>query len=99
MTFVQPELPLEWDTMTYDHYTVEIRKGPEFDESQVLRTHNVKTVDDALGLIEGFRDTYNQRNGVSWQDDEVNAEGKLYGLAGGEVYVISCTPPLTTELQ
>ena len=84
---------------THDHYTVAIAAGPMHEE-KVLRTHDVTTVDDALGLIEGFRDTYNQRNNVTWQDDEVNAEGKLYGLApGGDVYVISCTPPLTTDLQ
>lgn len=95
--YEQPELPLEW--ATYDHYTVEIRRGPLFDE-QAIRTHRAESRDDALNLIEGMRDTYGQRENVTWQAEEVDGVGKLYGLApGGEVYVISVIPPLTTELS
>jgi hypothetical protein len=96
MPELQPELPLEF--ATYDHYTVELHKGPMHDE-KLVRSHEARTVRDAESLIEALRDTANQREGVSWQFEEVNAEGKLYGLApGGVVYVISVVPPLTTAL-
>ena len=96
MSDLQPELDLEFHT--YDHYTVELRVGPLHDE-KVVRTHEAKSVKDAESLIEALRDTANQRDGVAWQFEEVNAEGKLYGLApGGVIYVISVVPPLTTAL-
>ena len=96
MSDLQPELDLEFHT--YDHYTVELRRGPMHDE-KVVRHHEAKSVKDAEALIEGLRDSANQRDGVSWQFEEVNAEGKLYGLApGGVVYLISVVPPLTTAL-
>ena len=96
MTFTQPELPLEWAPVA-DHFTIELRKGPMHDEL-VIRRHEAKTRADAEKLVEGLRDTYNQRDGVSWQYEEVNAEGKLYGLgAGGMVYVIAVDPPFARE--
>jgi hypothetical protein len=92
----QPELPLEY--ASYDHYTIELRKGPLYEETTV-RSHEAKTVADAENFVEALRDTANQRDGVSWQFEEVNPEGKLYGLApGGVVYQISVTPPLSTPL-
>lgn len=97
MSDLQPELPLEF--ATYDHYTVELRRGPIHAE-ETVRHHEVQTVPEAEALIEGLRDTANQREGVTWQFEEVNAEGKLYGLApGGVVYVISVVPSLTTPLS
>lgn len=92
----QPELPLEWPP--YDHYKVEIRSGPLFEEG-ALRTHKAESVEDAVNLIEGLRDTYAARAEVVWQADEVNGEGKLHGLAPeGVVWLIQVTPPLTTPL-
>lgn len=61
----------------------------------VTRKHEASTAADASKLIEGIRDTCSQRDGVSWQYEEPNAEGKLYGLGpGGLVYQIVVSPPL-----
>ena len=91
-----PELPLEW--LPYDHYKVEIRNGPLFEE-KALRSHKAESVADAVSLIEGLRDTYAARAEVVWQAEEVNGEGKLFGLAPeGVVWVIQVTPPLSTPL-
>jgi hypothetical protein len=92
-------MPLEWAEEKYDHYTVEIRRGPQNAE-ETVRSHKANTVDDALRFIEGLRDTFNQRDDVAWKTEEVNDQGTMYGLApGGEVYVIQVTPPLTVELS
>jgi hypothetical protein len=94
---IQAELPLEH--ATYDHYTIELRKGPVHDEL-TIRQHTAKSVEDAERLIEGLRDTYNARDGVSWQYEEVQADGNLYGMGkGGMVYLITVVPPLTTPLS
>ena len=91
----QPDPSIEWP---YDHYVVEIRHGPLFEESP-LRTHRALTVEDAVNLIEGLRTTYGSRAEITWQAEEVNDEGKLYGLASDQtVYMISVIPPLTTQL-
>jgi hypothetical protein len=91
---IQPELPLDWPVPA-ESYTVEIRRGPQFAEAEVLRSHTVKSPEDAYGMVEGLRDTYNQRHDVSWQTEEPNADGQMYGLGpGGEVYVIAVSPPL-----
>jgi hypothetical protein len=97
MTFEQPELPLEFQT--YPHYQIEIRKGQQHDE-EVLREHKATSVEDAENLIEGLRDAYTGRDDVTWRDEEVDPQGKLYGLSpDGVVYVISVTPPLTVKLN
>ena len=59
----QDELPLEWPS--YDHYTIEIRKGPLHAE-ETLRTHTAADIDAALNLIDGLRETYMQREDVAW---------------------------------
>ena len=98
MSQEQPELPLEVEAR-YDHYTVEIRRGPQYGEG-TIRSHKATSVEDALRFIEGLRDTFNQRSDVTWQSEEVNADGAMYGLApGGEVYVIQVIPPLGVELR
>lgn len=94
----QPELPLEWADGQFDHYTIEIRKGPLHGE-ELIRSHEAKDTDAALNLIDGIRETYMQREGVAWTAEEVNPEGKLYGMAQGTVYIISVTPPLTVALS
>ena len=97
MSFEQPELALEHQT--YDHYTIELRKGPAHAE-EVVRAHTARSREDAEAMIEALRDTTLHRDEVSWQAEEVNAEGKLYGLApGGIVFVISVVPSLSTELS
>lgn len=93
----QLELPLEF--ATYDHYTVKLSKGAVGD-MEVLRTHTAQTVDDALNLIEGLRDTAVNRDKVTWQHDEVDERGILYGLAPqGVVFELAVEPPLTTPLS
>jgi len=95
MTDVQPQLPLEWPDVA-DHYTIELRTGPMHDEL-TTRRHEAKTKADAEALIEGMRDTCAHRDGVSWQYEEPNAEGKLYGLGpNGLVYQIVVSPPLAS---
>jgi hypothetical protein len=60
-----------------------------------IRRHEAKTEADAAALIEGIRDTCAQRDGVSWQYEETNAEGNLYGMGPGAlVYRIVVSPPL-----
>jgi len=87
------------DQTEYDCYTVEIRHGPLFEDSP-LRTHRAFTADDAVALIDGLRDTYGSRAEITWQAEEVNEAGKLYGLAADQtVYMITVTPPLTVPLQ
>ena len=93
----QSELPLEH--AVYDHYTIELRKGPQHAE-ETVRHHEVKTAPEAEKLIEGLRDTANQRDGVSWQFEEVDVQGNLYGLApGGVVFLITVVPPLSVALR
>jgi hypothetical protein len=93
MTDLQPQLPLEWPDVA-EHFTIELRTGPMHDEL-TTRRHEAKTREDAEKLIEGMRDTCAQRDGVSWQFEETNAEGKLYGLGPkGLVYQIVVSPPL-----
>jgi hypothetical protein len=96
----QPELPFDppVDPPHYDHYTVTLARGPMHDEL-VIRQHQAKSRDAAENLIGGLRDTYNARERVAWQSEEVNADGALYGLApGGVVYVIRVTPALSVAL-
>lgn len=82
----------------YDFYTVELRRGV-VGEMTVMRHHRATSVTLALNLIDGLREAAHLRDNVTWQGDEVDAGGNLYGLApGGIVYQISCVPPLTTEL-
>lgn len=82
----------------YKHYTVELRRGT-MPNLETIRSTKATDVDGAIGLIEGFRDIAVSRNDVTWQDDEVNPEGFVYGLApGGEVWQIMCVPPLAQEL-
>jgi hypothetical protein len=94
----QPEqltLPLEYHT--YDHYTIELRKGA-VGAMEVMRSNTAKSVDDAEHLIDAFRENAIQREGVTWQGDEVDNMGSLYGMAYSTVWQISCVPPLTEPL-
>lgn len=95
--YEQLELPLEWPVA--EQYKIEIRKG-QFAQEETLRTHSASSVLDAENLIDGLRDAYNSRANVTWQHEEVDAKGMLYGLdPEGTVYVISCQPPLETALD
>jgi hypothetical protein len=80
-----------------DHYTIELRKGA-IGDMETLRSMTAKTIEDAMQLIEGFRDSCLQRDGVTWQHDEVDDQGNLYGMTGSTVYQISVVPPLTVSL-
>jgi hypothetical protein len=81
-----------------DHYLIEVRKGTG-DDAEIVRAHKAHNVDDAIGLIEGLRDAAVGRDNVTWQNEEVDNAGAMYGLApGGLVWEIHVTPPLTEEL-
>lgn len=83
----------------HDHYTVELREGAVGD-MQTVRSHTAKTTEDAANLVDGLRESCLQRDHVTWQGDEVNGEGNLYGMApGGTVYWISVVPPLTESVS
>lgn len=96
----QPEqLELDLEYATYDHYLVRLFKGA-IGDMELVRSHSAKTVDDAYNLIDGLRELWTNRDSVTWQYEEVDADGHLYGLApGGVVYEISVVPPLNTPLS
>jgi len=90
----QLELPLEFPT--YDHYVVTISKGA-IGDMEVVRTHQAKTEEEALNLVDGLRDSFGNRDNVTWREQEMTATGTMYGLApGGVVYEIAVTPTLGT---
>jgi hypothetical protein len=92
------QLTLDLEYPVYDHYTVELRKG-EVGNMAVLRSHNVRSTDDATNLIDGLRDSALQRDKVTWQHDEVQPNGTLYGMTDeGTLYMISVVPPLSESL-
>jgi len=83
------DAPIEPET-----YEVTISCGPVHEE-EVVRRHTVRTPDAALAIIESLRDTYGARDNVTWNGEEINPEGRLYGLAPkGLVYMIAVKPPL-----
>lgn len=96
MEYEQLTLDLEYHMS--DHYTVELRKG-EIGNMETVRSNTAKSVDGALNLIDGFRDSALQRDSVTWQSDEVDAGGNLYGMVGSTVYQISVVPPLSEALM
>lgn len=81
----------------HDHYTVELRKGV-IGDMETLRSMSAKTPEDAANLIEGFRNSCLQRDGVTWQNDEVDDKGDLYGMLGHTVYHINVVPPLSERV-
>ena len=81
----------------YDHYTIELRKGA-IGDMQTVRSNTAKSVLDASVLIDGWRESALQRDGVTWQSDEVDGHGNLYGMVEGVVWQIACVPPLTEPL-
>ena len=91
------QLTLDLEYHMSDHYTVELRKG-EIGNMTTVRSNTAKNVDDAAHLIDGFRDSALQRDSVTWQRDDVDDNGNLYGMSGGVVYQISVVPPLTESL-
>jgi len=93
----QLRLPLEYPVS--DHYTIELREGAVGD-MQTVRHHVTRSVEDAANLVDGLRESCIQRDRVTWQGDEPNGEGNLYGMApGGTVYWISVVPPLTESIS
>jgi hypothetical protein len=92
------QLTLDLEYHMSDHYTVELRRG-EVGNMEVVRSNTAKTADGALNLIEGFRDSTLQRDGVTWQHDEVDPSGNLYGMAGTVVWQISVVPSLTESID
>jgi hypothetical protein len=91
------QLTLDLEYHMYDHYTIELRKGAMGD-MQTVRSNTAKSVEDAENLIDGLRESCLQRDGVTWQHDEVDDQGNLYGLVDGVLWHISVVPPLTEVL-
>jgi len=90
---------LDLEFATYDHYTVTLSKGA-VGAMEALRTHTAHTVDEAVNLIDGLRDSTASRDDVTWQHDEVDERGLMFGLApGGVVFEIAVLPPLSTVLS
>ena len=99
MTTDPNQLELDLEYATYDHYTVTLAKGAVGD-MEAIRTHTARDVDGAINFIESLRDNAANRDKVTWQNEEVDAAGVMFGLAPhGVVFEISVVPPLTTELS
>lgn len=98
MTDGPEQLQLDLEYHMSDHYTIELRKGAVGD-METVRSHTAKTVEDAANFVDGLRESCLMRDHVTWQGDEVNAEGNLYGMVGNTVYWISVVPPLTESIS
>lgn len=99
MTNTPEQLELDLEFPTYDHYTITLGKGA-VNDMEIVRTHTAKSVDDAINLVEGLRDITSNRDGVTWQHDEVDERGLMFGLAPrGLVFEIAVVPPLNTPLS
>lgn len=99
MTDGPKQLQLDLEYHMSDHYTIELRKGAVGD-METVRQHSAKTTEDAANFVDGIRESCLMREHVTWQGDEVNGEGNLYGMApGGMVYWISVVPPLTESVS
>jgi hypothetical protein len=93
----QLQLPLEWPT--YDHFTVKLAKG-EMGDMAVQREHTAKTQFDAENFVDALRALAEGRDNVTWQGEEVDERGLLYGMApGGTVFEISVVPPFAQGLN
>lgn len=78
-----------------EKYTIEIARQRAGGEVETLRTHSATSVLDAEVMVDSLRETYHAREDVSWDGDEVDKYGKLYGTTPtGTVYEISVAPPL-----
>lgn len=89
---------LDLEFASYDHYTVKLSKGA-VGAMEPIRTHTAHTVDEAVNLIDGLRDSTASRDDVTWQHTEVDGRGLMFGLApGGVVYEIAVLPPLNVAL-
>ena len=89
----QLELPLEYPEAP-DHYHIEVRSGPLLGE-ETVRSMEAKTPEDAVLAIESLRETYAQRDNVTWEGEEVNALGTLVGMDDDRhVWQIQVQPPL-----
>lgn len=92
----QLELELEWPV--HDHYKIELIEGAG-DAVEVVRSTKATDVDGAIGLIDGFRELAAGRDDVTWDGDNVDERGVLFGLdAKGVTWQITCVPPLSQEL-
>lgn len=97
-TWEQQELPLD-SPPSHSHYTIEARRGPLFQEDEVLRTHKAGNKTDAEDLIWACRDYFEEREKVEWEAESPDDAGFLKGLGpGGTVYMIQVTPPLHVPL-
>lgn len=77
-----------------DHFTVEVRSGPQYNE-EVVRTMQAQTAEEAVLAIESLREAYGQRHHVRWEGEECNAYGTLLGMDDKrKTWQIHVQPPL-----
>ena len=76
-----------------EKYTIEIARRTE-DGEETLRSHTADSIRDAEVMVDSLRESYQEREGVTWDGEEVDGRGHLHGLMGGVVYTISVVPPL-----
>jgi hypothetical protein len=76
--------------ITTDHYTIEVYR-----DTERVRSHTAANTVDALSLLDGLRESYRQRNNVTWDSDEVDESGRLPGVGYDLVpWQLKVTPPL-----
>ena len=80
-------------------YTIEVTRRTKEGVEETLRSHSAETSLDAEVMIDSLVESYSQREGVIWNGEEVDANGHLNGLVGGEVYTITLVHPLRSEAE
>jgi hypothetical protein len=78
-----------------EKYTIEITRRTAGDEEK-LRTHTSTTPEGAETLVESLMDSYGMREGVIWEAEQLDDDGRLVGRSPTEsaIYTITVTPPL-----
>ena len=77
-----------------EKFTIEIARRAQSGEEETLRSHTADTIRDAEVMVDSLRESYQEREGVTWEAEEVDSRGHLNGLVHGVVYTITVVPPL-----
>lgn len=81
-------------------YTVTLRTGNPPDDWRTVRSNKTDAVDGAISLIEGFTELATAREGVTWQSEETDDQGMLYGQTpDGSVWNVYVQPPVIITEQ
>jgi hypothetical protein len=84
-----------------ENYVIEIgRRAVLAEEVEMLRTHTADTPEDAEIMIDALRESYQNRDHVVWEGEEVDEKGFLNGrsVTHDSIYTIRVTPPLKVTL-